>query len=437
MINSAERDRLFLRTIWQNRLFEGCALRLTDGTEFEIVSSGIRNDDGVRLPDFAFAAIRFKDSNVTLYGNIKIDVQSSHWREQGSVNAPEFSSVILHVVLAQDVIITQNNREIPTLIMEIPPIVASRYDDLRCGRVCRGYLSSMEEIYRHHILTRVMSDRLKRKSDEILAIFESVHRDWHETAYICFMRAFGFREQKAGFETLARSLPLRFIRLHSDSLPDLEALILGQAGLLDVDSADNYTRRLQDQYTELSRRHDLRPRQISWRGGVVRPCSLPVFSLIRAAVILKDEERFLHRVLSAGCCDDMVAIFDVTLSEYWQNHSGPSRVSSKNSTMMTDLQKRNQIINFVIPFLTAYGIVTADEEMRDKAVGLYEQLPAEDNQHTRHWSNNGGYCAPNAFFSQALIQLRTAYCGDGLCGDCPLGVHQLREVYVKKKSFGT
>lgn len=425
-----ERERRFLQTLWQNRLLECNFLTLSDGTPFEIVSSGVRNDGNQNLPDFSFAAIRLTRGNVTLYGNIKIDTHSSHWREQGTVNAPEFSSVILHVVFNQDVVVSQNNRDIPTLVVKVPHSVAQHYDSLRRGTVCSGYFGKLDTVHQHHILTRIMTDRLKRKSDEVRAIYESVGRDWHETIYICFVRAFGYREKKQSFETLARTVPFNIIRLHSDSITKIEALLLGQAGYLDVPSPDNYTRRLQDEYSELRKRHNLNPRQISWGGSAMRPASLPVQSLVRIAAILKEQESLLTRVLTASNHYELMSIFDILLSEYWQNHLAPSRVALRNSMGMTQQKTELLIINFVIPFLIAYSIIISNTELRERAIDLYETLPAEDNRYTRSWLV-GGYVASNAFFSQALIQLSSEYCGYGLCGSCPLGVHQLSEIFRK------
>lgn len=430
MITHTDRERRFLQTLWQNRLFECSDLVLADGTPFEIVNCGIRSEKGDNLPDFSFAAIRYTQSNVTMHGSIKIDTHSSHWREQGTVNAPEFSSVILHLVLYQDIAITQAERNIPTLVLHIPDVVARCHDELRRGATCAGYIGKLDAVHSNHILTRIMSDRLARKSDEVLAIYDSTGGDWHETAYICFVRAFGYREKKQAFETLARTVPLWVLRLHSTSLSELEALLLGQAGYLEVPNPDDYTRRLQYEYAELRKRHELHPRHISWRGIAVRPGSLPVQSLVRIAAILKEEDAFLDRILAADSRDELLSIFDVMLSEYWHTHFAPSRLAAMNAHGMTRQKNELLIINFIIPFLTAYGMVTRNDELRDRAIDLYESLPAEVNRYTRQWEA-GGYMAPNAFFSQALIQLSSEYCADGLCGSCPLGVHYIRELRVK------
>lgn len=421
-----QRDRRLLQTLWQNRLFDCRSLTLADGTPIQIESTGIRGEQSDTLePDFNFAVIKYPLQNMTMCGNIKIDTHSSHWRDQGTINMPQFSSVILHVVLNRDLILTRADREIPTLIITLPPVIALRYDELRHGTLCPSLLARMNPAHRHHLLTRLMSDRLKRKSDEVIQIYNSVGQDWHETTYISFLRAFGFGGRKEAYETLARSLPYRFIRLHSDSLADVEALLLGAGGFLNIQGQiDDYTKSLVNRYIDLRKQHNLNPRRINWGGSAIRPGSSPVQFLVRIAAILEREQRFLERILQVENCLEIRSIFDVMLSEYWKKHSAPSYADAYGISEMTPQKCDLLIINFVIPLLRAYGSLTGNDELADKAIDMYDQVETEDNRHTKRWQS-GGYQIPNSFFSQALIQLSSEFCGDGMCGACPLGMTYL------------
>lgn len=419
-----QRDRRLLQTLWQNRLFDCRSLTLADGTPIEIESSGIRSDSHILQPEFNFAVIKYPLQNMVMCGNIKIDTHSSHWRDQGTINMAQFSSVVLHVVFRRDMILTRADREIPTLVITLPPVIAMRYDELRHGMLCPSLLARMNPAHRHHLLTRLMSDRLKRKSDEIIEIYNSVGQDWHETAYIAFLRAFGFGGRKQAYESLARSLPYRFVRLHGDSLADVEALLLGCACFLNIQGEDEYTKQLMNRYVELRKQHALTPRYINWGGSAVRPGSSPVQFLVRIAAILEREQRFLERILKVESCAELRAIFNVPLGDYWKKHSAPSYKDTYGISDMTVQKCDLLIINFVIPLLRAYGSMTGDDELADKAVDMYEDTEREENRHTKHWQS-GGYEIPNSFFSQALIQLSSEFCADGMCGDCPLGMTYL------------
>lgn len=428
---STIRHKQFLMLLWQNRLFESQKLTLTDGTPIEIVSSGTQNNSDPEIPEFSHACIRFPQTNVVLHGSVKIDTHSSHYRQSNTINNPGHSSVILHVVAEQDIMLFRADRAIPTLRLEASAALTEHYDLIRRGNLCVDYLTEMEQIHRDQLLTRIMSDRLDRKSGEIMRILESVNGDWNETAYISFMRGFGYRQTKETFETLARSLPYRFIRLHSNSQMTLEALLLGQAGYLDTPRVDDYTRQLQAEYANLRRQYALRPGILNWRSGSVRPTSMPSLSIVRIAAILAREDNFLKRTLEAKSELEYHAMFDVPTSKYWHEHYAPGLETGKASIGTTTQRSELLILNFVIPFLVAYATYRSDESLKEKAIDLYETLPTENNRHTRHWSSRG-YHVENAFFSQALIQLSTAYCDYGLCGGCPLGAVQLLEVHRRE-----
>lgn len=421
MIDPIERDRRFLRSLWQNRLFRSEGLALADGTPVEVVNIGIGNDTNERLPDFSFASIKYLESGVTMYGNIKIDVCSSHWRAQGTIAAAELSSVILHVVFYQDIILSRFDRDIPTLVLTPLPTVAATYDELRKGSLCPTFLGGLEDVHRNHLLTRIMSDRLRRKSDEIIAIYNSVEKNWHETAYIALMRAFGFKQQKSNLEKLARSLPYRYLRVAGGTDEDVFALLLGQAGFLSMPPHDGFVSEVQRRYYALQKRLGLYPTHISWQGGHTRPASLSPFLVICIATILVREQRFLERVLACENLNSFLEVFDILVDEKYLKHFAPS----VNSRGVSVERSQKLIINFVIPFLTAYGILLGRDELRDRALDLYESLPAEVYGYTKRWAA-GGYQAPNAFFSQALVQLSSEQCDDGICGDCPLGVMAMK-----------
>lgn len=74
----------------------------------------------------------------------------------------------------------------------------------------------------------------------------------------------------------------------------------------------------------------------------------------------------------------------------------------------------------MVPLLYAYGSRFGNHAMQDTATALLEQLPAERNSITRLFAEAGVECR-DAFTSQALIQLRRAYCEPRKCLYCRLG----------------
>ena len=435
MSAGADKYRDFLILLWQNGLLEDRELRLADGARIEIVRPGTFSArlPGEVVPDFTHAAIRYPDLDLTLYGSIRVDASSSDWRTEGTVSHSSFDSVILHVVADNDHVIVRNERPVVTLVIGVPGHLDRFYKELTAGRRTKGcveFITGIDPLYRHQILSRVMSDRMNRKSGEILEVLDSTGGDWQETIYIAFMKAFGYKERKKSFERLARSTPYRHLRLHTGNSRSIEAMLLGQAGYLDVQSPDDYTKELQDEFVALRRRYNLLPFPMRWRVESMRPQYMPAQSLARIAVILAREDSFLERILHAKDMYELISIFDIILPEYWQHHYIPSHTSTAGTISYgTTLRQIDLLmINFVIPFRIAYGIHTSNEELREKALDLYESIKPEENSIIRHWASSG-LLVDNAFVSQAFIQLTTEYCDKGSCALCPLGAEQFRRLH--------
>jgi hypothetical protein len=68
----------------------------------------------------------------------------------------------------------------------------------------------------------------------------------------------------------------------------------------------------------------------------------------------------------------------------------------------------------------AYGEYTDNDKLRNKAISLLEDLPAESNSIIAQWKSYG-QLAQTAFDSQALLQLSFEYCRHQRCEECPVG----------------
>lgn len=87
------------------------------------------------------------------------------------------------------------------------------------------------------------------------------------------------------------------------------------------------------------------------------------------------------------------------------------------------------VINVVAPLMLAYGNYVGDETASDRAVDILEHLPGEKNRYTADFMAAGVSC-PNAFVSQAMVQLHKSYCDVRKCLYCRLG-HRLLAAKVK------
>ena len=72
----------------------------------------------------------------------------------------------------------------------------------------------------------------------------------------------------------------------------------------------------------------------------------------------------------------------------------------------------------------AYGLSRNDTAMCDRAISLLQSLKAEQNSIVELFVKAGIKC-PDAFTSQALIQLRREYCETRKCLYCRIGHRML------------
>lgn len=417
-------DRDFLRLLWHNRLFETADLSFSDSRVRSVVCLGSPS-----LSDcYTFVGAQIID-NVTgdmIQGAVRIDERSGDF-------VADDANIVLHVVAYRDKVLLSGDRErLTCVVTPRPSLVECR---VRMAINCQSYLASVEKIHREAILLRLVSQRMERKGREIIAIYHSVENSWSEALYISFMRSFGYKEKKDDFEQLARSVPYRYIARHAHREHLVEAMLLAQAGYLDVPIADQYTLELQREWLAIKRESPMSVPILNWSGARTRPDSLPPISIARAAAILTHSDDFLRRVLSARTVEDLFSIFDIRLSSYWRYHSAPSRplVGRLASDELSRDKLELIIINTVAPFWWAYGTIQGEDRLIDLALDILDKVSGEENMFTRRFGSSGVPIA-TAFDSQAIIELCTMFCKSSRCTACILGTHRLREVFISNRS---
>lgn len=421
---------LLIEFVWRNRLFDTQRLELYDGTIIQVVDPGVRRE-GVQA-EFCNAAIYYPDKDITYHGNVKVNLLSSDWRAEGTISDPSMSAVILHVVLQRDTTLLRGDHVINTLELPINHAIANLYTELYEGgersrsERCAPFLLDMNPMLRHDILSRLASDRLHRKSEEMHNILKSVSGSWAECSYICLMCSFGYGKQKEAFERLARAIPFQYIAAHADNRQWIEAVLLGCAGYLDITNPDNYTIQLIDMWHSFRRDSRLLPPAMSWAAGVPTR-TMPANQIVRAAAVLHRMRSVLDTTLSIETVFDALSLLDAPVSEYWYSHSQPSVSSSLTSPSMTIEKKNLLIINYIIPFLNIYGTLNFRDEMRELALDLSFKAAAETNSKVDKWKRHA-IPVTSAFESQAFIQLSTVYCDTRRCAECPICERQLYAV---------
>ena len=412
----------FLHFVWKEQLFQKSGLCSTYSQKIEILDPGVHNQD--EGPDFLNARIRIDD--VLWVGNVEIHVRASEWMKHGHYSDPLYENVILHVVAEHDEDVTLiNGKPLPALVLQWDKMLEQKFRKLMTSGAwvaCQPYLHKLDPFRIKVILGRLVVERLERF---VSGIEEELHRtknNWEETFYRLLGWGYGLKINAQPFLLLARSLPLSYVLKHRNNSFQLEALFFGQAGWLeDRLFGDDYFERLKKEYAFLRNKFSLQPLPVHlWRFMRMRPSTFPTIRLAQFVSLLHSREHLFSSVMMAENPEDLYSIFQVSASEYWDTHYLFNKPAKKQTKKMGIQAIRNLLINVVIPFYFVYGSRAEKNELKDKALNLLESLPPEQNSIIRKWASIG-IRADNAFYSQALLQLKNEYCNPGRCGDCTIG----------------
>ncbi len=417
-----------LHFIWKFQLWNTKDLSLAHGERLYVKHPGRHNTDAG--PDFSDARIEI--DGLLWAGNVEIHVKASDWKRHKHDADAAYSNVLLHVVWLHDADVQGfGEAPIPVLVMKqfVDERMLERWLELstsKCAVPCAGF-EKPPSPWRENWLTRMCVLRLERKSQWIRELLVFTANNWQETFYIALARGFGMNVNAVPFELLARSLPFSLVVKHRHSRFQLEALFLGQSGLLDACETDAYIQRLHSEYVYLKRVYGLKMMaKAVWKRSRMRPDNFPEIRIVQLAALLASGFDMLHLAKVQSDVRVLDQWLDQEVSDYWQMHYRVGLTAPKKSKKPGVQLRRALIINALVPFVFVNARFKGDEELESKAMFWLEGLPAEQNKITRNWKS-WNVIAENAAESQALLELTQVFCEPGRCLDCAWGLYYLKE----------
>lgn len=415
-----------LQYVWKYRLYSNTDLCTADGIPVTVLDSGMQNTDAG--PDFFNAKIRIAES--VWAGNVEIHLKASDWYKHKHHQDPSYDSVILHIVEESDSVICRTNGEvIPQAIIRVPPKIKENIEWLLSkdsAFQCAGRLHEIEPLHLSSWISALLTERLERKTDDILLRLDHHNDDWNEVFYITLTRNFGFGTNSDAFEWLAQSLPFKYILKQRGNSIQIEALLFGQAGLLQEDNDDPYYQLLQREYRFLQKKYELKPLDsFLFKKLRNRPVNFPHIRLAQLAAVWINNNALFSKVLEDNQLDTLKDCFDVSLSEYWDTHYHFQNTSPKRKKTIGLNTTYIVLINTVVPILFAYGKKKQIPEYCTKALEILENIPPEQNSIIKSFSD-AGMIPVNAYDTQAFIQLRREYCVKKKCLYCRIGFHLIK-----------
>lgn len=416
-----------MQYVWKHRLWRSEDMVTNTGKKVRVVDPGLLNTDAG--PDFFNAKIEI-DGHMWV-GNVEMHYRATDWKRHRHDSDKAYDSVILHVVAKDDAPVRRTNGElIPQLVLEVSPQFNADYASLVGATIevpCATKIKQVPHLTIVEWVEGLAFERLHGKVERIHQLLDSFNGSWEDVCYVTLARNFGFGINNDAFERLARRTPLRLLGKHSDSVLQIEALLFGQAGMLDAQKPgmDSYYNQLCTEYAFLSNKFQLTPMEKeSWKLFRIRPQNFPYRRIAMLAQFIEGGFRMMNRILDAEGEKEMRALFEVELSGYWTKHYTFGKPNERATATLSRSSIDIILINTVAPLLYAYGELTGNYEMTDKTIKLLEDLRAESNSIVSYFVAYGIDC-PDALTSQALVQLKREYCDARKCIYCKIGHHLL------------
>ncbi len=419
-----------LQFIWQRlAIIPSQHIFNTDGDELIILYPGTLNQDAG--PDFLEAKI--KVGSTTWIGNIEIHIKTSDWVKHQHHQNEQYQNIILHVVYENDIELKSiNPSEFMTLELKnlIDQNILNRYDFLMQQKKfipCEKSIQKVPEIIISQQLNRCLAERLESKSQQIGTLLSIKNNNWQEVFYVQLARGFGIRINQEPFEQMALQTPMSLIAKYKNNPLQIEALLFGQAGFLNDYFDDPYPILLQQEYEYLKKVYHLQAvNTILWKFLRLRPANFPTIRIAQFAQLVIQSTHLFSKIIQANTVQEIIALFDLTLPEFWETHYTFAQSSTKRKKHLGIHFIHTIIINSIVPTLFIYGKLQGGQAYCDKAIRFLNDLPFEKNQIVNSWKELPIEIT-NAAESQGVLELYHQYCTQKNCLSCSIGYHILKK----------
>lgn len=291
---------------------------------------------------------------------------------------------------------------------------------------CLRGIGLIDASVRHTIFMELTKARIKRKVTEINEQLRATNNDWnHVLTSLLFKVMGGFSNRKAMIH-LSETISYTHIARERGSVVNLEALLIGGAGLLEVYPEDDYIAKLKLEATHQIAKYGIKPMDVSeWHLNTKYPNNNPILRLVQIAATLYNNIITISSVTSCRSRKDIYKLFSCDTSKYWAEKISHELAGTTLSRHIGRSKCDIIGINLVVPIIYAYRNYTSSGQFNVPPSQLLMDIPAENNIYTKLWQSYA-HISNSALDSQALIQLSREYCEKGACDLCPLAKYTLQ-----------
>lgn len=422
----------FLHYIWKFKKFHFTRATTVSGLPITLIDAGTANMNSG--PDFFNA--RVKIGTQLWAGNVEIHLKASDWYSHHHEQDPAYDNVILHVVWEDDIpIYRRDNSVIPTL--ELRHLVNDKtlqgYRNLLLAPNdkwinCEVDFASFEDFTFQNWKERLYLERLEKKFLVINDLLGRTENDWEAVLFKMLARNFGLKVNSAAFMSMAQSLDFNVVQKCRGSKFQLEALFLGQSGILDSNSENVYYNKLRKEYQYLTVKFQLENKYVERpKYFRLRPDNFPTLRLAQLATLYHVVPHLFSKISNTTSVKDLRKIFAVGPSDFWKSHYTFEKIHTPRKKELTAGFIDLLIINTIIPLRFCFDKMNGEED-HSALISLIEEVKAEKNSVIEKFNNLRPKAAVTALDSQALLHLKSEYCDKNACLQCNLGMQLLKVI---------
>lgn len=413
-----------LQYLWNYKVFKYFDFKDIEGNSVEIIQFGKWNKNAG--PDFLDSKIKI--NGVVLAGNIELHVRSSDWIFHNHSQDPNYQNIILHVVFQHDIEISQlNEQKVPTLELKtyIDENIIQKYEKLIDGNqfiACENIFNK-DKIPLHFHEGNILK-KLEEKSIELEQNLSLYKNNFEAVLFHSLAYSFGLKVNAHIFRQIAESIDYNIINKIRQNNVQLEALLFGISGWL-ATPKDGQMKIWKREFDFIKAKFKIPELTFHPKFLRLRPSNFPTIRLSQLAALYQQQNLF-SKIMEAEKAEDLYDIFkSAKASEYWDYHFNFGTISKVQPKTLSKDFIDLIILNTILPLKYTYHKYHS-EEITDKIIEFYQNIPAEKNSVIQNWKNLG-VPIKNALESQSLIYHYKNSCDEKNCLTCSIGFKLLKE----------
>ena len=420
-------NEMLLQYIWDQQLFNLGLLQTTRNEKIKVHMPGQWNRD--QGPDFLAARIEIGEH--ILAGHVEIHVNSSEWEQHGHQHDPNYNNVVLHVVWKDDQKLI-SPLPVAELHQLVPSYIIKKYSDWMWRKQlipCSDEIGHVAQSHTRSFFRWMTEQRYSRRADQVINRVQELGMDWEEAFWQAVSRSFGYKVNAEAFENIASAIPYKIVlKLRSQLMP-LEALLLGQAGLLRADTNDDYAKELFREYAFLKKKYGLARSYIPVHFLRMRPINFPTVRLAQLARLVFELPDLFRKVKEMKDPVTLKKMLKLEAGKYWDDHYRFNELSVPRKKVIGEQLINSLIANTILPFILAYNKHTGNRQMEENAMSWLDQLDGDNNSIIREFEK-AGVIPANMNDTQGMLELHKQYCSKSRCSECAIGQLLLKKYPV-------